>query len=82
MQTPRPTPPQLKTYEGFNGCFVCGQSHRANVRLPQAEVMAAIDKLNQKLTSALVTVPDMAFIVEFNAMENNAADQGDNDTLA
>lgn len=48
---------------GVKGCLVSGQSHRANDLHTREEGTAAINTLKARLSSALTTVSDMAFVV-------------------
>lgn len=49
---------------GVKGCFVCGQDHRASTRHSREEVTSAINKLKSRHPQALLTVEDMAAVVE------------------
>ena len=50
--------------KGVKGCFVCGQDHRANTRHSREEVSESIEKLKAKHPQALLTVEDLAYIVD------------------
>lgn len=49
---------------GVKGCFVCGGNHRANTRHKREEVTAAITKLKSNHPSALLTVDDLALVID------------------
>lgn len=69
---------------GVKGCFVCGENHRANTRHPPHEVTAAIEKLKSKHPQALITVEDLAAVVEMtsNNDEHDSGVQWLDDTIA
>lgn len=63
------------------GCLVCVQLHMANYQHPREEVTAAINKLKEKFPIALITVSDMAFLVDV-CTSDNGEDGGDNEFVA
>lgn len=60
---------------GHKGCFVCKQDHRARDHHSQKEVSEAIEKLKKNYPSAMVTVDDVAMIVDDLASCFNDSDE-------
>lgn len=77
--------PQLRLssvwMRGVKGCLVCGQSQREKVRHTRDEVTAAINKLKEKLPSALITIADVVHIVE-QCNEEKGSTSNENDIMA
>lgn len=71
------TPSKLGWILWYKGRFLCRLSHRAKIHQPRAELTAAINKRNPKLPSALVTVSDMAFVVDMRITEESTPDKSD-----
>lgn len=61
--------------KGVNGCFVCGQDHRANKIHTKEEVNEAVKKLKEKHPQELLTVENLAIVV--NIVTSTDVDEGD-----
>lgn len=63
---------------GVRGCIVCRQSDRSKDRHPREESSTAINDMNTRLTSALLTVSDMVFILDLymNDLHEASGDEG------
>ena len=53
-----------KWFAGVKGCYVCGKNHMARTRHSRDEIMAAIKKLKEKHSKALLSVEDLAMITD------------------
>lgn len=54
---------------GVKGYFVCGKYHRANTKHPPEEATPAINRLKEKNPKALITVEDLAEVVEMASQD-------------
>lgn len=59
---------------GVKGCSVCGQDHRANTRNYRNEVTATVKKLKDRNPQALVTVDELADVVNMVCMTSDEDD--------
>lgn len=64
---------------GIKGCFVCGKDHNANTKHPPDEVTAAINKLKAKHPQALLTVEDLAAVVEMTTTDEQRQEEEQGD---
>jgi len=70
-----------KWLAGAKGCYVCGQNHSARTRHSQEEVRAALEKLRRNHSSAMVSVEDLALIVENLTVQEEVDDGDDGDDV-
>lgn len=66
-------------WKGVKGCFVCGKDHLARTRHGKDEITKAIDKLRSNHPSALLTVEDLAFVIDMVMTETDEKDSSDED---
>lgn len=65
---------------GHKGCIVCKQDHRARDHHSPHEVKAAFEKLKNKHPSALLTVEDLAYVID-EVTEHEPQDNEENDPV-
>lgn len=49
---------------GSKGCFICEGDHLANTRYRREELTTAINELNIKNPEAILTVEDVAYVID------------------
>lgn len=63
--------------QGIKGCFVCGEPHRANSKHPREQVTAAINRHKAQHPNALLTIEDLAAVVEMTVDAEEDVDPDD-----